>query len=409
MIKDKPNDTDLHRIKIYTLGEFRIVLKNGAAYNTSSKSNRLWSLFKFLLINLNKAITPEILLENVSPEADYADPSNAVYNMIYRLRKLLSNESIFENSKDIILFTNGCYKLNLPEDVWVDFIEMEKSFNNAETQKREDPQRAAQYYLNAFESYGGELLPELIYESWIFPKRTYYRNLYLKIIANLTKLYADQKSYAAIVDVCHQAASIEPYEEEIQVQLMENLIRIGKIREAKDYYEKTVSILEREFGIQPTSELQRIAQLLKSEYVQIKTGSKVISQVIDETDGVFFCDYRDFYTIYVLERRKCERSGNAICPIYIELDNGKNDFKSNAYKSSAIKAFKDTLVSGLRKGDMVSLINKTQFYILLNNAEYQIVKSVMDRMIDRFHKQEAYKDIILEIEACPSLPKPKSK
>jgi DNA-binding SARP family transcriptional activator len=411
LIEQKHNHTNvINNIKIYTLGEFRIVLRNGEIYNTSSKSNRLWSLFKFLLINLNKGITPDILLENVSPEIDYTDPTNAVYNMVYRLRKLLSNESIFGNSKEIILFTNGCYKLNFDEDVWIDFIELEKSFNNAETQKKEDPQRSTEYYLNAFDIYGGELLPELIYESWLFPKRTYYRNLYLKIIANLTKLYADQKLYGAIVEICQKAVSIEPHEEEIQVQLMENLIRVGKIREAKDFYEKTVSILEKEFGIQPTSELQRIAQLLKSEYVQIKTGSKVISQILmnDAMNGAFFCDYRDFYTIYVLEKRKCERSGNALCPVYVEFENEKNVFKSNAYKNSAIKAFKETLVNGLRKGDMVSLINKTRFLILLNNTEYQIVKMVMDRIIDRFHKS-AFKDIILEIEVCPSLPKPKSK
>ncbi len=402
------NDNISNRIKIVTLGEFRIIPKNGEAYNTSSRSNRLWSLFKYLLNNLNKGITPEILLENVSPEADYIDPSNAVNNMIYRLRKLLSNDSIFENRKDIILFTNGCYMLNLREDVWIDFIELERSFNTAEALKREDPKQAIEYYLNAFDIYGGELLPELVYESWIFPKRTYYRNLYLKIIANLTKLYADQKSYGAIVEICQKAISIEPYEEELYVRLMENLILMGKIKEAKDYYEKTVSILEKEFGIRSTPELQRIAQMLKTEYVQIKTDSQVMSQLLGEMDGAFFCDYRDFYTIYVLEKRKCERSGNGLCPVCIEFENGQNVFKSNAQKNSAIKEFKETLINGLRKGDLVSLVNKTRFLILLDNAEYQTVKLVMSRMIDQFLKKSAFKDIVLEIQVCPSLPKPKS-
>ena len=79
MIEQVQNNTDvINSIKICTLGEFRIVLKNGEIYHTSSRSNRLWSLFKFLLININKGITPDILLENVSPETDYIDPANAV-------------------------------------------------------------------------------------------------------------------------------------------------------------------------------------------------------------------------------------------------------------------------------------------------------------------------------------------
>jgi two-component SAPR family response regulator len=404
----KQANTDVTKnIKIYTLGEFRIVSKNGETYRASSRSNRLWTLFKFLLINSNKAIAPEFLLETVSPETDYTDPANAVYNMIYRLRKLLYSESVFENSKEIISFTNGYYKLNFSGDVWIDFIELEKSFNIAEKIKNDDPQQAAEYYQNAFEIYGGELLPELVCESWVFPKRTYYRNLYLKIIANLTSLYAHKKLYGAVVEVCRQAVSMEPYEEEIRVQLMENLIRIGKIREAKDCYEKTIDVLEKEFGINPTPELQRIAQLLKSEYVQIKSGGKAVPQIMEEQDGAFFCDYRDFYTIYILEKRKCERSGEALCPFYIEFDNGKNTFNSNAFKTSAIKEFKQTLIKGLRKGDMVSLVNKSRFMILLNNAGFQTVNLVMDRMIAQFHQRSAYKDVVLEMEFCLSLPKPK--
>ncbi len=380
-------------------------------YHTSSRSNRLWSLFKFLLVNMNKGITPDILLENVSPETDYTDPANAAHNMIYRLRKLLNSESIFKNSKDIILFTDGCYKLNFAEDVWIDFIELEKSFNHAEIQKKDDLQTVTQYYSNAFDIYGGELLPELIYVDWVVPKRTYYRSLYLKSIANLSKLYADQKLYDAIVEVCQKAVSVEPYEEEIHVQLMENLIRIGKIREAKIHYEKTVSMLEKEFGIRPTPELQKIAQLLKSEYVQIKTGSQELSQFLmnEEMNGAFLCDYSNFYTIYVLEKRKSERSGNTLCPVYIEFENNKNVFKSNVYKNSAIKEFKEILVKSLRKGDMVTLVDKTRFFILLNNTEYQLVKFVIDRIIKQYHQQSAFNDIILNIEVCPSLPKPKRK
>jgi two-component SAPR family response regulator len=410
MIEQIQNESNfLNSIRFYSLGEFRIVPKNGENYHISSRSNRLWSLFKFLLINMNKGITPDILLENVSPETEYTDPANAAHNMIYRLRKLLNSESIFNNSKETISFTNGCYKLNFKEDVWIDFIEIEKLFNRAEAIKKEDPEAGIEYYKKAFEIYGGDLFPE-VYEEWVFPKKAYYRSLYLKIIANLSKLYADQKLYDAIVEVCQKALSIEPYEEEIHVQLMENLIRIGKIKEAKDHYEKTISFLEKEFGIQPSPELQKIAQLLKSEYVQIKTGSQEVSRYLinDEMKGAFFCDYRDFYTIYVLEKRKCERSGNALCPVYIEFENGKNVFKSSEYKNSAIKEFKEILVKSLRKGDMVSLVDKPRFFVLLNNTEYNLVKFVIERIIRKYHEQNAFNDIILNIEVSPSLPKPKS-
>lgn len=401
----QPNN--MNCIQICTLGQFGIILKNGDIYKTSSRANRLWNLFKFLLINNNKPITADTILDSLFYETDYADPTNAIQNMIYRLRKFLSIQSIFENGKDIILFSNGCYKTNFEEDVWIDFIELEKLFNKADRIKKENPVLAIEYFRNAFDIYGGELLPELIYESWVITKRTYYRSLYLRIIENLSQLYAAQKSYDAIVEICQKAETIEPYAEEIHVLLMENLIRIGKIREAKEHYEKTVSVFEKEFGIQQTAEMQRIAQLLKSEYVPIKTGNKNISRYLNEESKAFFCDYRDFYTICILEKRRCERSGNAFCPVCLKFDNEKNIFKSKTYKNSAIKALKETLLNGLRKGDMVSLINESEFMVLLSNTEYQVVKLVMDRIINQFHVNDAYKDIILEMEVIPSLPKPK--
>ncbi len=392
---------------IFTLGTFKIVSKEGTILSPSSRSSRLWSVFKFLLLNINKSITPDILLENISSETDYSDPINAAHNMIYRLRKLLSKEAVFENGKNIILFANGCYKLNFEADVWIDFIELEKNFNKAEALKKEDQPAAIQYYRNAFEIYEGELFPE-VYDTWIFSQKAYYRSLYLKIIGQLSKIYSEQKSYDDIIEICQKALPIEPYEEEIHVQLMRNLIRTGKIREAKEHYEQTVGMLEKEFDIRPTPELQEIAQLLKSEYVQIKPGTREISKYLidDETKGAFFCDYRDFYNIYSLEKRKSERSGNALCPVYIEFENDKNVFKSEAHKSSAIKQFQDVLVGSLRRGDVVSLADQSRFFILLNNAEYKLVQYVIDRAIKKYHQQSGFNDVVLNIEVCPSLSKP---
>ncbi len=202
--------------------------------------------------------------------------------------------------------------------------------------------------------------------------------------------------------------TIEPYEEEIHMRLMENLMIIGKIKEAKAHYEKTVSVFEKEFGIQPTPDMQKIAQMLKSEFVQVKTGRQnmPLSLMEEEEQGAIFCDYRDFYVMYILEKRNCERSGNALCPVYIEFENGRNAFKSNAYRNSAIKEFKEILVNGLRKGDLISLVNKTRFFVLLHNAEYKIVQMVTARVISQFQANSTFKDIILETEVCPSLPKP---
>jgi GGDEF domain-containing protein len=200
---------------------------------------------------------------------------------------------------------------------------------------------------------------------------------------------------------------IEPYEEEIHIQLMENLLKIGKIKDARKHYEETVSLFKKEFGITPTPEMQKIDQLLKIDNIQQKTGSSNISKRLrseEENRGAFYCEYRDFYAIYIVEKRRSERTGDPLCPVCINFDNGKNVFKSNTNRNTAIRQFKKILINSLRRGDLITLINKTQFLILLPHIEYKQVKFVMDRVINQFNREEAYTHIFLEITACPSLP-----
>lgn len=398
-------------IKINTLGQFRIVMPNGNEYFPSGRSTRLWSLFKLLLVNNNKGITADAIVENAYPQIDYVDPHNAVQNMIYRLRKLLATESIFENSKDIITYNDGCYKLDFTKDIWIDFMELEKSVETADAIIKDNPLKAIDHYRNAFSIYGGDFLPELYYEDWVVPKRIFYRSLYLKTILNLSKLYADQKAYDNIIQLCQKGLTIEPFEEEIHIQLIENLIRVGKVRQAKNHYENTITAFAKEFGIQPTQEMLKMADLLKIELVPIQIDRRDPSKtmVYEENSGAFLCDYRDFYTIYNLEKRKCERSGDAVCPICIDFDDEINVFESDVRKDSTIEGFKEILVKDLRKGDVVSLHNNTQFYILLHKAEYQIVKLVMKRIMEKFTALNAFKDMVLEVNVCTRLPKPNGK
>lgn len=396
-------------IKIITLGQFRIVMPGGDAYYPSGRSNRLWSLFKFLLINTNKGITADAIIENAYPQIDYVDPQNAVQNMIYRLRKLLAAESIFKNNQDIITFKDGCYKIHFAEDVWIDFHQLEESFNAADALSKSDPLGAIDNYRTAFDIYGGDFLAELCYEDWVVPKRIFYRGLYLKIIRNLAKLYEDQKEYYDIIQLCQKGLTIEPFEEEIHIQLIQNLIRVGKIRQAKEHYESTVTAFAKEFGIQPTAQMLRMADLLKIELVPIKTDRREPSQVLtyEENVGAFLCDYQDFYTIYNLEKRKSERSGDALCPVCVDFDDSIQE-GAPIDKNAAIEEFKQVLANNLRRGDVVCL-RRTQFYILLNKAEYQVVQLVMKRIMQKFTAANAFQDVTLEVNVCTSIPKPNGK
>jgi GGDEF domain-containing protein len=87
----------------------------------------------------------------------------------------------------------------------------------------------------------------------------------------------------------------------------------------------------------------------------------------------------------------------------VSIEFNKNTFKSNSFKNTVIDQFKKTLMGSLRRGDTFTLVNKTQFLILLPNLEYSQVKFVMDRVISKFKSIDAFKNIDIEVEPFISL------
>lgn len=386
--------------QIITLGSFQILPIGGSAYRISSRSNKLWSLFKYLLVNKEKGAPAETVLEQMMPEEEYEDPSNALQNMIYRLRKLLSSDAGLRESGMEIRFADGCYQLELGEGVILDADEFRGAIRQADAAKTQERwQEAMDLYEKALDFYDGELLPELVAEGWVIPKRTQLGNLYRKSVLQLAQLYQQQNLYRQMIQILRKAVTIDPNEEELHIRLMESLITDGKYREAKKHYDETVRYFEIQFGISPTAEMQKIQSLLAADRPQsLDHSRKIDDELIEkaESRGAFYVEYRDFYAIYVLEKRKSERSDEQICPVMIDFAHPDNAFSSVAVRNLAVDEFKKQMIQTMRRGDLFTIIDKTKFLILLPDLPFEQVKQVMEREIRMFQAKNVYAGLHLD-------------
>lgn len=395
-------------LRFITLGRFAIVRDDGTQYRISSRSNKLWNLFKYLLVNKDRGIASEIILEQIYPDEEYDDPQNVIQNMIYRLRKLLAAEQIFEQAMLRVIFANGGYQLELSDNVWLDQDEFRRLTKKAEMHKNEEHiAEAIDAYEKALDIYGGELLPELVAEGWVIPRRTLFGNLYLKSVLQLTQLYQQQNSFSQIVQILQKAVTIDPNEEELHIRLMETFMYIGKYREAKRHYDETIKYYKMQFGISPTSDMQRIEQMLKADRLPSSPGTrKIDDDLIEKAEnrGAFYVEYRDFYAIYVLEKRKSERSGVAVCPVIIDFEHPDNIFSTESDKNTAVDRFRKQLIQRMRRGDMITLFDKAKFLVMLPELEYEQIKVVIDREIHQFKQHDEYTRLTLEALPFPVLP-----
>lgn len=334
--------------QIITLGSFQILPAGGSAYRISSRSHKLWSLFKYLLVNKENGAPAEIVLEQMMPEEEYEDPSNALQNMIYRLRKLLTADVSLRESGMEIRFADG----------------------------------------------------------WVIPKRTQLGNLYRKSVLQLAQLYQQHNLYSQMIQILQKAVTIDPNEEELHIRLMESLITDGKYREAKKHYDETVRYFEIQFGISPTVEMQKIRSLLAADRPHSLDHSRKIDDALiekAESRGAFYVEYRDFYAIYVLEKRKSERSGEQICPVMIDFAHPDNAFPSVAARNHAVDEFKKQMIQTMRRGDLFTIKDKTKFLILLPDLPFEQVKKVLEREIRMFTAKGAYAGLRLYPVPCPGL------
>jgi len=404
MSAEKKNNPDIATsIMIYTLGRFKIFKNNECIYIPSAKSTKLWDLFKYLLANKGAALPPEIILENLYPNENYENPKNTLQNIVYRLRKLLNDEEIFRDYGCNILFSNGCYSLSISENIMLDTDLFEQYLQKADINKCESITKATDYLEKAISLYRGDYFPELVYVDWVIPRRNYYRRMYTQAVNELAGIYKQKKAYDDSLRICEKAIQIEPYEEEFHISFMESLIGKGKISEAKKHYGYITGLLYKQFGIKPTAEMQNIYHMLKDDRNKVNNGISIEEYTEDEkAGGAYYCDQKVFRSLFIIEKRRNERSNEPVLPVSFSFE---NDEESEINSDSIIfNEFRNFLVKSLRKGDVVTTWNDKYLLMLLPRIDYKGVRVVSERIIKQFQNNGNYSDLDIKVAIHPFLP-----
>ncbi|MCB0186123.1 MAG: bacterial transcriptional activator domain-containing protein, partial [Caldilineaceae bacterium] len=109
--------------------------------------------------------------------------------------------------------------------------------------------------------YGGDLLPGL-YDDWVLVKREELRQAYIRLLETLTLLLVDERSYAVATTLSQRLLQCDPLYEAGYLQLMELYALQDNRARALHTYHTCVTVLERELGVPPGEETERLYQRL---------------------------------------------------------------------------------------------------------------------------------------------------
>ncbi len=246
---------------IYCLGPFGVYLNKQPVLEWPSSKGK--SIFKYLVVNRERPVIKEILMELFWPEISPDAARNNLNVAIYGLRQALHRE---QPSISHILYQEDSYLINPGINIWVDYEAFTQLINSAkEHERRGDTEGALHSYCEAEVLYQGDFLEEDRYEDWPNRQRQHLQDDYLSLLDHLIRHYFDREDDLACTTLCHKLLTIDPCREETHRYLMQSYIHQGHPHLALRQYHLCVKMLEEELNISPTPTTMAL-------YAQIRTA-----------------------------------------------------------------------------------------------------------------------------------------
>ena len=390
-------------IFVTTLGQFQVSCNGQVLTESAGRSYKLWDLFKLLLINRGKAIGPEQIMEILWPDQDLENDKGALRTLVYRLRKVLE---LGTDGCGSINLHNGSYSLVLDDRVEVDTDRFERLIRQGVALSENHPNEAMIPLREAVDLYKGEFLAECSYFDWVLPARNYYHRLHMEAVMSLAQLLDQTGQHADRARLCEKALLVEPYDEELHLIFIDALVKDGRRRQALSHYEYITGKLYRELGVKPS-------QAMRSLYRQLKTSDVVnldISSIQhglkgrQEQEGAFLCEPDVFRSIYELERRRGERSGQAVFLCLVTIATEEHTLPAQPVLRECMDKLKVILVDSLRRGDVVTGWNEAQCLVILPGLRQEHAEMILSRVHTRFIAACRLHSVGLKTNAQPVLP-----
>lgn len=386
-------------LTVNTLGKFQITDGNAIVSADKIRSIMLSRLLIYMLLYRDKTLTTEDIASAIWPgEEEIENPSGALKNLMYRLRKNLAK---YFGNEEFILTNRGSYQWNPEVEVVLDMEEFEQLIKSAKQENIEE--KAVIKYEQAIGIYQGDFMNRLMDLHWVQALSIYYHSLYLSAVKALAKLYLNESRYEEVEHICADALKFENTDEQLYCYQIEARMHCGKVQLALDSYDKARKIMETELGVRKTTILNKVYEELK----QISKGDscydirEVKADIQEENPtGVFFCGYPIFKEIYHLEARKSVRSQTPenLVLLTIEAPETEPPEVVQFRIRQAMKGMEQTICECLRVGDVAAKYSETQFIILLPSCTEDLSMLVANRIISKFYDCNAkYKKMRVRI------------
>lgn len=368
---------------VKTFGGLEITNDNVTVNIVELFGKQLVNLLQVLLFHSEKPVQKDELIDILWPESK--NPSSALKFSIFRLRSEL-NEIDFFKDKEVIVTTRKGYILNPNLDWNIDFVELQKAYNQINEGAELLDEKEFKIARKIFRLYQGRFYASPSQLHWILQKQEVFRQMYVKTMMRTSCYLYTQKRYDEMMLMNYQAVLIEPFNEGLHYYYMKGLVATRNYREALKYYDELNDIFLSELGTGLSKLFKQLYDIIiadhaKEENKDMETIIRELSNRDQQNQG-FFCSYEIFKYFYELLLKMSVRNEQNYYLIMLQFSDGTLDYEKVGVDFDRVKRL---VSSCLRSNDLFTRTSKTQLLLLVDCQTEENAHLIIQRISNKFY------------------------
>jgi LuxR family maltose regulon positive regulatory protein len=253
----------LSKIEVYGLGVVRVVQDGHIVSSSEWQTVDAREMFFYFLTY------PEVDRDSLGlafwPDLSSRQVTNRFHVTLHRLRRALGDDVVVTQGE-------GLYALG-DLDCWYDVGEFESLVERARLLPPGDPQ-TEHLWSCAVSVYRSDFLPG-VDRPWCVPKRETLRGMYIEALVGMGRCHESRRDFLGAVTWYRRALEVDDLREDIHRCVMQCYYRAGQRSAAVRQYQDCRDLLERELGVLPSDESQKLLRLI------------IGKETVSDDEGVF--------------------------------------------------------------------------------------------------------------------------
>ncbi|MDX9871217.1 MAG: BTAD domain-containing putative transcriptional regulator [Clostridia bacterium] len=250
----KPDQAEpLYFIKAALFGKPQISVNGVKIPEAEWKTKKIKGLLEYLLLNSGKTASKDKLSDIFWPEADNKSALASLRTALYQLRKTLAKYQVpVTGSRALIHETLGGLQIK-NEDVWeLDYLDFLRLHQKLAALSKADPEHEDKrlgLLRQMVSLYQGELMEDSDYGELVFLERERCKMIFEEACLELGFIYTERGELSQAEETLRRALILEPYSENICLELLKLFIRQGRRSKAVNLYYRFKKRFEQEFDV----------------------------------------------------------------------------------------------------------------------------------------------------------------